>query len=625
MSVRDDGKLSARIVLVGEAPGKREMAEGKPFVGPSGWRLATWWRRVGLSRDMFYITNVLDYLPEHGIDKVSTDEMQEAIRQLHERLAALKDPWLIVPTGNYALYALTGKGKVHWHRKDGKYERPGVLDWRGSILSAEIDSRGYEGKRTVKVIPTLHPAFVLRSPEMERKALKDWQRIAEESQTREIATPERTLHIKPTLDDVWRFAAQAVASGKPVALDIETPRARRVEYLTDKGWESGLKKAEQGRVLRYKSGKKKGQLKMRKRIGTAYIGCIGFSMDPSYAICIPLTLDYWKTKDALQKAKDLVQSVLSMNPLIMQNGMFDAAWLRKEGYWLGNWRWDTRAMHHALDPRDDHDLAYMASVYTRQPFWKHEAKDPEEIEKYASNSEALWSYNCIDAAVTLELYYVLKAKLEAEGLDEFYQRHYADLMAPLLDMTLHGIRADQVRMASERGRLDLVAKDLAAQIEAACGMPLIANKGLSNDRVKFLMYGEKGFPDTPAGAKKWIGLRLQFPDVQPFNFKPMKKRQAKGESSVTVDEVTVRKLILRYPDQLSQLGPLLLDHRRNRKMAEFVDTKILDRDGRFRCMYSFCTEAGRLASAATPWKAGRNLQNIDRELRYVFLPDLEKK
>jgi hypothetical protein len=116
-------------------------------------------------------------------------------------------------------------------------------------------------------------------------------------------------------------------------------------------------------------------------------------------------------------------------------------------------------------------------------------------------------------------------------------------------------------------------------------------------------------------------LQAQWPAVQPFGFAPRTKRTARGDRSVTVDEVTIRLLTMRHPDRLGTLGPALLAFRRNRKRAEFLRASACDADGRLRCSYSPVTETGRLAASETPWGSGRSLQTIDRELRHVFIPD----
>jgi len=626
--VRDDGALNARLVLIGEAPGRYEEIHGRPFVGPSGGRLEVWWRMVGLTRGDFYITNVLPYRPE-SIDKVPREEMEAHIALLHDRLAKLEGPVLIVPTGNYALYALTGKGRVSWNKKDGRLVRPGIMDWRGSIL-LYTDLNG----REVKVIPTIHPAHVLRIPSLERRAILDWRRIAEDAEFPELRLPEVHHHIKPTIEDVELFATDALAKGVPVGLDIETPKGKRTEFqMLDGSWRSNVKKSEESLVAVYKSGKKKGDLKTRTKAGRSYIGCVGLANTLDYSITVPLTLDYWKSKEKLERAKAAFESLLSSElPLVVQNGVsFDLPRLEHDGYTVRRFKddgtiryiYDTRAMHHALDPRDDHDLAYMASIITRFPFWKHEAKDPDEITKYASNSEALWTYCGIDTVSMLEIFYELGVRLRERGLMEFYHRHYTRLIPAILDMTAHGVNIDDERRALELSLLNGECVTLTGDIEHAAGMPLVARKGLSNDRLKYLFYGARGFEGAKAEAT-YQKLLKEYPSIEPFNLPPVRKKNTKGSRSITVDEVTIRTLILKHPKKLEHLGKMLLDFRRNRKKAEFLDGKALDIDRRLRCSYSFVTEAGRFSSSSTPWGSGRNLQNIDRELRFVFIPDKEE-
>lgn len=613
-TVPDWGRLDAKIVLVGEAPGKWEMIRGQPFVGPSGGRLEVWWRKYGLKRADFYITNVLNYQPDN-IDKVPEEEMRAAIDALLHRLAKLEDPWLIVPTGNYALYALTGKGKVSFHHKDGRHERPGITDWRGSILSVTLPGR----ECVVKVIPTLHPAFVLRTPGEERKCLHDWQFIAEELNTREIALPQRFHHIKPTLEDVEQFVADAMKE-RYLSVDIETPKkwidevavvVGEEKHVTPKGkktmrqiieWRRDVKKKDHVTVARYKSGAKKGQMKTRRTLGPSYIGCIGLAYRIDESLTVPTTKEYWGSEAKLHKVLGLLEKLLTgpEGPeLVMQNGMFDAGRMRWEFGWdvSPRWKWDTRAMHHTIDPRDQHDLAYMASIYTRQPFWKHEAKDPDDVMKYASNSEALWTYNGIDVCVTLEIFYILHATLRREGQLDFYRRHYTNLKPILLDMLIHGIRVDEMMRANERIRLDAECSRIAGELETHAGMSLTGDSG--------------GFSNAKLAVYLYDVLKL-----------PKQTKRGKfGEYTVTTDEIAVRRLLKKYPKQMSVPGPMILEHRRNTKTREFLDEDTLDFDKRMRCQYSFCTEAGRLSSQSTPWGTGRNLQNIDRELRYVFIPD----
>lgn len=632
--------LSAKLVIIEDALDKYGVQQGRPFVGSAGNRLAYWWRTVGLDRSMFYVDVVVPYHPA-SIEKIPREEMEGHFAALYERLSRLDDPWLIIPTGNYGLYALTGKGKVSWHKKDGWHERPGIMDWRGSILKTELPDRdtfGYHdgldwsgppvSPRCIKTIPTIHPQKILGVPTLERRALCDWRRIAEESKISEINVPQPVCHIKPTVEDVMVFVDNAIAAGRPLSFDIETPRGKITEFQVaeTKEWVRGVKHADSAHIARFKSGAKKGELKTRLAKGDPYIGCIGFSYDSDYAICVPLTKTYWKNSLDLTSAKNLVAKLLASDlDKVGQNIVpFDLPWLMlKGGYEIGGRIFDTRSMHHALDPRDDHDLAYLASVFTRFPFWKHEAKDPDEIEKYANNNEALWSYNCLDAAGTLDVFNALMGRLEAEGMLDFYLQHYERLSRPLLDMMLHGINVDRERMTSEATRLDQEVKVLRDNISRTAGLDLVADKGLSNDRLKFLFYGAAGHPGT-AGAKKHTALAAKYPDAKILNLKPVTKKNTTGGRSITVDEVTINRLTIQYPGKLKELGPLLVAYRKNRKEREFLDVGKLDADGRMRCSYSFCTDAARLSSSSMPWDTGANLQNIKRgPMRSIFIPDQE--
>ena len=166
-------------------------ATGRPFVGAAGFKVSEWWRACGLNRTDFYITNVYPYRPPgNDINTVPKGELETWVDALHDRLAALTDPWVIVPTGNTALAALTGKR--------------GITKHRGSIYACQ-DRRG----RSIKVIPTIHPAAVFRTPLWERRCRLDWQRISGDASFRELRTPVREHFTRPTLNDVEAYVVEA--------------------------------------------------------------------------------------------------------------------------------------------------------------------------------------------------------------------------------------------------------------------------------------------------------------------------------------------------------------------------------------------------------------------------------
>ena len=151
--VFSDGLPSARVMIIGEAPGRDEDMQGKPFVGRAGQLLDLMFRQIGLSRAAelpdsgLYITNVLPWRPPQNRDP-KPDEMAMMLPFL-TRHVELIDPHLIVAMGNHACQALLGKR--------------GITKLRGNWTEAL-------GK---PCLPMFHPAYLLRTNEAKREAWAD--------------------------------------------------------------------------------------------------------------------------------------------------------------------------------------------------------------------------------------------------------------------------------------------------------------------------------------------------------------------------------------------------------------------------------------------------------------------
>ena len=148
-----DGVPGARVMIVGEAPGRDEDIEGLPFVGRSGKLLDLMFAAIGLSRHAedpgraIYITNVLPWRPPQNRDpKAGEIAMMKPFLERHVALAA---PEVIVPMGNPACAALLGMR--------------GITKLRGR----ETEALG------LPALPMLHPAYLLRNPVAKREAWAD--------------------------------------------------------------------------------------------------------------------------------------------------------------------------------------------------------------------------------------------------------------------------------------------------------------------------------------------------------------------------------------------------------------------------------------------------------------------
>jgi DNA polymerase I-like protein with 3'-5' exonuclease and polymerase domains len=254
-------------------------------------------------------------------------------------------------------------------------------------------------------------------------------------------------------------------------------------------------------------------------------------------------------------------------------------------------------MHHALDPVDVHDLGTMLSLYIRHAYHKDEASDPTKLRKYANKWEAMQIYCGIDNCTQLELAMVLHDELQHAGRLEFYWNHYAMLLPALLDMMLGGIRTSRVARRNRYMDLRVECIDIQNELTALAGQPLHAKKDLSTKRVQKFLYETLGLPVQRKRGKRGV------------------------QGAVTADEITLRKLQIKYPTKTGRSVELILDHRRKAKLSTALTDNKTDDDGRLRCEYAPTTEAGRLASSKNPWETGTNLQNVDRETKDTYLPD----
>ncbi|PIV74262.1 MAG: uracil-DNA glycosylase [Rhodobacteraceae bacterium CG17_big_fil_post_rev_8_21_14_2_50_65_11] len=148
-----DGNPAARVMIVGEAPGREEDMQGKPFVGRAGQLLDRMFDAIGLNRaspdakEALYITNILPWRPPQNRDPSPAEiAMMLPFVQRHIDLAA---PEVIVLMGNISCQGLLG--------------RRGITRLRGTWQ--EVMAR--------PAMPMFHPAFLLRQPPRKREAWAD--------------------------------------------------------------------------------------------------------------------------------------------------------------------------------------------------------------------------------------------------------------------------------------------------------------------------------------------------------------------------------------------------------------------------------------------------------------------
>ena len=151
-----DGNPKARVMFVGEAPGRDDDIEGLPFVGRSGKLLAHMLAAVGLDRSSVYIANVVPWRPPGN--RTPTPQETAICLPFILRQIELVDPDILVCMGNPSAQTLLGI-------------KEGITKTRGRWFTFNT------GKRAIRAMPTFHPAFLLRSPLQKRFAWRDFLAI----------------------------------------------------------------------------------------------------------------------------------------------------------------------------------------------------------------------------------------------------------------------------------------------------------------------------------------------------------------------------------------------------------------------------------------------------------------
>ncbi|MEW6254598.1 MAG: uracil-DNA glycosylase [Pseudomonadota bacterium] len=147
-----DGNPAAKVMFVGEAPGRDEDAQGLPFVGRSGKLLDLMLGSIGLDRTSAYIANVIPWRPPGN--RTPTPQETAICLPFIRRQIELADPDILICLGNPSAQTLLGVTE-------------GITKTRGRFFPYDT------GTRTIQAMPTFHPAYLLRTPLGKRMVWRD--------------------------------------------------------------------------------------------------------------------------------------------------------------------------------------------------------------------------------------------------------------------------------------------------------------------------------------------------------------------------------------------------------------------------------------------------------------------
>ncbi len=151
-----DGDPQAKLMLVGEGPGREEDMQGLPFIGPAGQLLDKMLGSIQIARREVYISNIVPWRPPGNRTPSLTET--SICRPFIQRQIELVNPDILICLGGPASQVLLE-------------QKVGIKTIRGRWLEYRL------GERAIKAMPTFHPAFLLRDPLQKRYAWRDLQAI----------------------------------------------------------------------------------------------------------------------------------------------------------------------------------------------------------------------------------------------------------------------------------------------------------------------------------------------------------------------------------------------------------------------------------------------------------------
>lgn len=568
---KGNGPSAARVMIVGEAWGEWEENHQQPFIGPSGNELNRMLHEAGILRSECFVTNLVNARPQHNLIETWIPKRKSDIRSTHilfrghfvdpiiqtgyDQLVTeinLVSPHIIIAMGGAALWALTGA--------------EGIMKWRGSQLWT-VEPRL---KRPFKLIPTIHPAAVLREWSHRHVVINDLKRAAQERASETYANePAWNFIVRPSLEDVHKVLQRLL-------LEMDQGPALWLDF-----------------DIETRSG---------------HIACAGISWSRTEAICIPFMCierreGYWSAEEEGEIVHLLYRVLTHPRAKVRgQNIIYDSQYTYRHWHFVPRVAQDTMISHHSTFCGMPKSLAFQASIYCdHYVYWKDDGKTWDKN----VGEEQLWRYNCIDCVRTREVGEVSAANIEKLGLqkvDEFQQAFFW----PVLQTMQRGVRVN----AKLREQFSLILEEeLAAReayFRAVLGHPLNPK---SPKQMKELFYDDLGQRKNWSRPKPGIGRTLTLDD--------------QALEKISHEEPILQELV-RTIQEYRSLGVFL---------STFVRAP-LDIDGRMRTSYNICgTETFRFSSSENAFGSGTNLQNIPKggeddesglslpNIRKLFIPD----
>jgi len=468
------GNSKAKIVLIGEGPGFEEDRQGFPFVGPSGKQLTKMLMEAGIDRESVFITNVVRCIPKtsgpENVRAPEPDEVDACFEYLEKEMASIK-PNVIVPMGNAALRAIMQKGVLNITK------RRGLEVWND--------------KFNCKVIPTFHPAAILRQPRYEGITISDLKRIKESSEYPELTKQNVGNYVIVETSELLESALNRINELQEFTFDIESTG---FNWRNDKilcisfSWKEGTGITIP--LIRY-NGKEEEYTEMkvkkvrRKDKETKEWVYTEQELPTKQKRIVDEYFPYWG-----EKQNDVIESLRKIFAndayKCAHNGKFDMKFLIFQfGFEINNYYFDTMLAHYLLDENIEHGLKGLATTETDMggyeeeiDNWFKERRVAEKNRNYAClPPKMLYEYCAKDTDCCFRLLKKFKQRLEADpDLNSFFFRLIMPLNKTLMQAELDGTAIDTDYIQKLKTELLLEQKGLLNELLNEFGTTITLTK-----------------------------------------------------------------------------------------------------------------------------------------------------
>jgi uracil-DNA glycosylase family 4 len=551
------GPKDSPFMVIGESPGRQEVKQGFPLVGPSGAVLEDALKKAGLPYTEPYITNAHHCWPGQHLksDETTNKASQCCGKGLVEEINAYPRK-LILTLGNAAIRSVTGDYGLKITQERGKLFQP-----HKDIVNVE------------NVIATIHPAFILRGGGNYRQFRGD---VLYGLQLLNGGSPKRNPDVSYIVLDVAllkRLYETLRDKPKPliVAADLETGSPPH-----DPAGPGGFDHIDDAVLMN------------------------GLCYDEQHVYIIPEELVFHPFARKIMQIEGI--------KWVWHNGKFDVKFLRRGGIPEARVDDDTMLMSYTMDERGGvHDLETVAHDWMNSPMWKsilNKYKKAKQSYRVIPK-DVLYKYAAFDISNTYRLYHIMRPQIQTDINDEkLYSRTLIPASEYLSRIEDRGMLVDQKRVKENEARLDIAmaieAEPIYRQALIYEGQPFPDNEPFPTDAKE----RERLFKTCKVFNEKLVNSPLQLSKL-------LYSHEYLGIESK--EKGTGDKILEELPDH-----PIVKALRKYRKVAKQNSTyvkpllakeKNISSDGAIHTTLKLhATATGRLASSDP-----MNMQNIPRD------------